>query len=124
MTTAAPRHKAPIAQLGGGFQDVDDVLARLFAALADPTRMRLVRALIEQGELSSAECQRITGLSQGRTSVHLSSLVEVGIVVAERAGRCRRYRLKDPEVSLLVETANQIAVRHFSQIVASLLGRS
>lgn len=101
---------------------IDAVLARVFAALADPTRMRLVRTLLERGELSSVECRRITGLSQGRTSVHLGCLVDAGLLVAQRDGRFRRYRLRDPEVGLLVESAAGIAARHFSQIVASLMG--
>ncbi|ACU54363.1 transcriptional regulator, ArsR family [Acidimicrobium ferrooxidans DSM 10331] len=102
--------------------DVDAVLARLFAALADPTRVRLVRTLLERGELTSLECRQITGLSQGRTSVHLSCLVDAGLLSTERDGRQRRYRLRDPEVAFLVESGAAIAARHFSQIVASLMG--
>ncbi len=119
-STENPRLRVPLDDVVRG-GEVDAVLARLFGALADPTRVRLMRALLEHGELNSMECRRITGLSQGRTSVHLSCLVDAGLIHAGRDGRQRRYRVRDPEVALLVDGAAAIAARHFGQIVASLM---
>lgn len=69
--------------------------ARRFALLSDPTRLRLISALYEAGELSSGELAELAGVSAANTSQHLSRLLSGGIVARRREGTSIRYRIVD-----------------------------
>ena len=56
-------------------------LSRLFAALADPTRLRVL-ALLRAMELSVGEIAQVLGQSQPRVSRHVKILAEAGLVEA------------------------------------------
>lgn len=79
-----------------------ELLARLFRALGDTTRLRILELLVEAGELHQAEIVRALGLSQGRASEHLSCLVWCGFVASRLEGRRTYYRVTDPNVPELV----------------------
>jgi len=64
---------------------------RLLAALADPTRLRILAALREH-ELSVAELQEGLGVGQSRISNHLSQLKSVGLLRDRREGQKAYYR--------------------------------
>lgn len=72
-----------------------DALARVGRALADPTRCRILLALLDRPEYSGALADRL-GLSKANTSNHLTCLRGCGLVVAEPEGRQVRYELADP----------------------------
>jgi DNA-binding transcriptional ArsR family regulator len=67
---------------------------RAFAALADPTRARIVDALAAR-ERTVNEIVELFPISQPSISRHLRILREAGLVSVEASGRLRRYRL-DP----------------------------
>ena len=75
-----------------------ELVARLFRALGDTTRLRTLELLLEEGELHQMEIVRRLGASQARVSEHLACLVWCGFVEAQRSGREVRYRLLDPRV--------------------------
>lgn len=92
--------RAPIVErVPVGLPEVE-LLARLFRALGEATRLRILRLLLEAGELHQAEIVRLLGLSQGRVSEHLSCLVWCGFL-SMRVGERRRayYRIADPTVA-------------------------
>lgn len=60
-------------------------LARLFAALADPTRLRVV-ALLRTMELSVGEIAQVLGQSQPRVSRHVKILAEAGLIERRKEG--------------------------------------
>lgn len=62
-----------------------------FKALADETRLRLVRILSRQ-ELSVGEIVSVLGLGQSRVSRHLGILVGCGLLVSRRDGAWTFYR--------------------------------
>ncbi|NDE85382.1 MAG: ArsR family transcriptional regulator, partial [Verrucomicrobia bacterium] len=64
---------------------------RLLAALADPTRLRILAALREH-ELSVAELQEVLGVGQSRISNHLAQLKSVGLLRDRREGQKAYYR--------------------------------
>jgi len=64
---------------------------RLLAALADPTRLRILAALREH-ELSVAELQDVLGVGQSRISNHLAQLKSVGLLRDRREGQKSYYR--------------------------------
>lgn len=80
-------------------------LARLFGALAEPTRLKLLLAINAAGRLGATECVKASGLSQGRTSVHLSCLAGCGLIAVERVGRRKYYRIADPAIPDILQLA-------------------
>lgn len=70
--------------------------ARRFQALADPTRLQIVRLLAEQSEpLCVCWIESAFGLTQSGVSYHLRVLREAGLVTTQRRGTWIYYRL-DP----------------------------
>lgn len=73
--------------------DVDfKTLQRCLAALSDPTRQQIVAAL-SQERLNVGELTKRFSLSQPAISHHLRVLANAGLLVQERQGRERLYRL-------------------------------
>ncbi len=64
---------------------------KLFSALADPIRLRLLMLLAAQ-DLCVCELARLIGIPQPTLSNHLRVLREAGLVVQETRGRWRLYR--------------------------------
>ncbi|MFB9907798.1 Cd(II)/Pb(II)-sensing metalloregulatory transcriptional regulator CmtR [Allokutzneria oryzae] len=72
----------------------EDALARLGRALADPTRCRILVALLD-GVAYPAQLADHLGLTRSNVSNHLSCLRGCGLVVATYEGRQVRYALAD-----------------------------
>lgn len=70
-------------------------LARVGRALADPTRCRILLALLDAPGYP-ADLAASLGLTRANTSNHLTCLRGCGLVVAEPEGRQVRYALADP----------------------------
>ena len=70
-------------------------LARDFALLADPTRLRLLSLLASApaGEVCVCELVEPLGRSQPTVSHHLKLLADAGLIVGEKRGRWVWYRL-------------------------------
>ncbi|WP_086824308.1 helix-turn-helix transcriptional regulator [Allokutzneria sp. NRRL B-24872] len=72
----------------------EDALARLGRALADPTRCRILVALLD-GVVYPAQLADRLGLSRSNVSNHLSCLRGCGLVSTTYEGRQVRYALAD-----------------------------
>lgn len=70
-----------------------DRSAEVFAALADPTRRRVIDHLSRKGSASATELAGTLPVSRQAVAKHLALLEDVGLVAGERAGRERRFRL-------------------------------
>ena len=70
-------------------------LARVFAALGDPTRLKLVTALCAGGAFSIAQLTATTEISRQGVTKHLEVLASAGVVRDVRSGRERLWQL-DP----------------------------
>ena len=70
---------------------------KVFKALGDPTRLRIVK-LLENGELCVCQLIAVLGMGQSRISRHLSILKGAGLIVDDRKGKWVHYRscCKDP----------------------------
>lgn len=75
--------------MGGG--DVDG----LFAALADPTRRRILDHLAAEGPLSATELTPAHGVSRQAVVKHLGALEAAGLVARRREGRDVRFSVVD-----------------------------
>jgi ArsR family transcriptional regulator len=108
-------HPSPLAGLAaccdpaaGGVLDPAGAerLARIFKALSDPTRVRLVSLLVAHPAAEACVCDLTdpVGLSQPTVSHHLKQLVEAGILTRSERGRWSYYRLADHALDTLVGT--------------------
>src|SRR5439155_27019439 len=70
-------------------------LEKLFRALADSTRLRLLN-LMNGREVCVCYFVEILKTSQPKISRHLAYLRRAGIVAARRDGKCMHYRLVPP----------------------------
>ncbi|MGV9321392.1 ArsR/SmtB family transcription factor [Streptomyces sp. NPDC003660] len=84
-------------------------IARAAALIADPSRARMLKALSDGRALPAGLLAAEAGVSAATASVHLGRLVEARMVEVESAGRCRYYRLADPDISLALEALAVIA---------------
>jgi len=105
----------PRETVGARDETADELYARFFSGLADRTRMRIVRVLLERprtvGEIVAA-----LGISQSRVSNHLSCLKWCGYVRAERQGKTVLYRVADDSIAALLETARRLIAANAAQI--------
>jgi len=87
--------------------DVD--VAAAAALIGEPTRAVLLLALIEEATLPASELAARARVAASTASEHLARLVAGGLIVGERQGRHRYYRLADPAVATAVEALSAIA---------------
>jgi len=84
------------ALIGGGPLDEAGAieLARAFAALADPARLRILSMLAsaKAGEICACDFVGPVGRSQPTVSHHLKVLSEAGLVAGDKRGRWVWYR--------------------------------
>ncbi len=62
-------------------------VARVFAALSDPVRLRLLSLVASGDEVCSCDLEGPLGKSQPTVSHHTRVLVEAGLIQGERRGR-------------------------------------
>ena len=68
-------------------------LARAFAALADPVRLRLLNLVAQAGEVCSCDLLAPLGKSQPTVSHHTKALADAGLIVGEKRGRWVWWRI-------------------------------
>jgi ubiquinone/menaquinone biosynthesis C-methylase UbiE len=74
-----------------------DHLLRDFATLAEPTRLRLLRA-VETGELAVSDLCAVLQMPQSTVSRHLKVLMDEGWVVSRKDGTTNYYRLDSEHI--------------------------
>jgi DNA-binding transcriptional ArsR family regulator len=85
-----------------------EALSRYFRVLGDPTRLRVVEALLER-ERTVSELVELLGAPQSRVSNHLACLRWCRFVESERRGRSVVYRVADERVARIIELATSLA---------------
>jgi DNA-binding transcriptional ArsR family regulator len=71
-----------------------DQAARLFATLSEPSRLRLLQALMP-GPMTVTELVETTGMKQGNVSKQLGILYDAQLLVRTREGNFIRYAIGD-----------------------------
>ena len=96
-------------------------LERLFQALADRTRLRLLNLMADR-EVCVCYFVQVLNAPQSKISRHLAYLRKAGIVQARRDGKWMHYRLKTPadtyEAAILQSAL--AALRNSSQVLEDL----
>ncbi len=96
-------HTENVAKARGFIPETEEIqsLADMFKALGDPTRLRIVTALLAV-ELCVCDLSAVCGLSESAISHQLRILRNLRIVKYRREGKIVYYRLDDSHVEDLV----------------------
>jgi DNA-binding transcriptional ArsR family regulator len=95
-----------------------ELLAKYFRVLADPSRLRILEALEENGELSVGELVDRIAVPQPSVSNHLACLRWCGFVATRREHRTVYNRIADPRVSGLVSLARSLLTDNAEHVAA------
>jgi Predicted transcriptional regulators len=91
----------PIAREGMSHEDAE-VTAKLFKALADPHRVRVVNRLAVSGEpVCVCDLTEMLGLAQPTVSFHMKKLMDAGLLEREQRGVWAYYSLREDAVRRL-----------------------
>ena len=98
-------------QRGRGLREDADTagVARL---LVDPTRTAMLWALSDGRTLRAGELARIAGVRAATASEHLARLESAALIVAQKTGRHRYFRVAKPEVVRVLEMLATLAHAH------------
>lgn len=77
-------------------------VARRFAVLAEPMRLRLLQALFA-GELNVTALVEVTGATQANVSRHLQTLTQAHMLSRRKEGLQVFYAIADPSIFKLCE---------------------
>ena len=83
--------------------DLVELIAQRFRALADPMRVKLVDLICARGEASVQELTEVVGSTQQNVSRHLGVLRDAGIVRRRKVGNYAYYSIVDERVFALCE---------------------
>jgi DNA-binding transcriptional ArsR family regulator len=86
--------------------------ARIAAMIGDPTRARMLAALMGGQALSAGELARAAGVSASTASAHIAQLLDNELVVLRAQGRHRYIRLADADIAHALEALSLAAERH------------
>ena len=98
-----------------------EMIAAWFRVLAEPSRVRILRAL-EEGEKNITELGQFTGLTQANVSRHVQSLAQAGMVGRRKQGLVTLCYIADPAITALCDTVCQNMQQRLTQRVQQLGG--
>jgi DNA-binding transcriptional ArsR family regulator len=104
-----PDRVALVIEAAPGEQELSRV-SSVFKLIGDPTRARLLYALLEAGELCVCDLSAATGTAESTVSQALRLLKASSVVSGRREGRNVFYRLSDAHVRLLLDVTREHAL--------------
>lgn len=87
-------------------------VSEFFGILSNPDRIRIL-GLIKQEEMDVNEIHNALGIAQSRVSQHLKLLKLNSLVTERREGKHVFYKVKNKNISKVVETAFQMQMLGF-----------
>jgi DNA-binding transcriptional ArsR family regulator len=90
--------------------DIPDI-ASVASLVGDPTRGRMLTALMDGRALTATELALEGGVTPSTASSHLARLSAAGLILLVTQGRHRYYRLSTPDVAAAIESLMSIAPR-------------
>ena len=91
-------------------EDQAQDLALVFAALADPVRLRLLGLVAQSGEVCSCDLIGPLGKAQPTISHHTKVLADAGLIVGEKRGRWVWWRVVPERVEALRDALGTAAI--------------
>jgi DNA-binding transcriptional ArsR family regulator len=80
-----------------------EAAAHRFALLGDPTRLRILQAIMTCGELSVGGVAEAASTSRFNASAHLGRLADAGLLARRRHGTSVFYRTNDANLPRICE---------------------
>lgn len=93
-----------------------DLMAEKFRMLSDPTRLAILRALMEE-ERNVTQVVELTERNQANVSKHLKMLADAGLVARRKQGLQVFYQLDDPLVEQLCKLVCETIVQEVQEQV-------
>jgi DNA-binding transcriptional ArsR family regulator len=84
---------------------------RLWAAVAEPGRRRLLDVLMAHGEATPTALAKELPYTRQAVSKHLAVLLDAGVVVQRRYGREVRYRVQPERLAAAAQAMSAAAAR-------------
>ncbi|MBZ0186243.1 MAG: metalloregulator ArsR/SmtB family transcription factor, partial [Candidatus Obscuribacterales bacterium] len=111
-----PRKKKQLSREVIAEDERAELVAKFFRGLGDPTRLKIIELLLENGPMSVSEIVESLGQAQGRISSHLACLRWCDFVSGKQDGRYVLYDVTDDRVieiialarSMLSDTASKV----------------
>ena len=88
-----------------------DRASRLFAALANPSRLRIAELLCRK-EMSVGEICAALSLRQSATSQNLAELTHAGVLSVEHRGAQRIYKVRGPRIGAILGLIEEFCEVH------------
>jgi DNA-binding transcriptional ArsR family regulator len=95
-----------------------DLVAKYFRGLGDPSRLRILELLRDEGELRVGELVERLGLPQPKVSNHLACLRWCGFIEARREGRTVYNRIADLRVHAMLDLARSLLEDNAEHVAA------
>lgn len=89
--------------------DVNQAIAQIAAAIAEPARARMLCALMDGRAYTATELATVADTAASTASAHLSRLTELGLLSKVSQGRHRYFRLGNAQVAQVLESMMQLA---------------
>src|ERR671934_1046354 len=87
--------------------DEADATARLFRALGDPARVKIVNLLAQSDEpVCACEFMPVLGLAQATVSHHLKKLTDAGLLEREQRGKWAYFSINRAAVAQVASLAD------------------
>ena len=91
----APLSSAPLTEADAA------EMAKLFGALADPVRLRLLSLVAAGGEVCSCDLEEPLGKSQPTISHHTKALADAGLLTGAKRGRWMMWQVVPERLAAL-----------------------
>lgn len=93
---------------------LEAAIVTVAAAMADPSRVRMLSALMDGRAWTATELCAVTDVAPSTASAHLNRLINSGLIVCLAQGRHRYYRLTGSDIAALIERMMGVSWRRFS----------
>ena len=88
--------------------------AKIAAMIGDPTRARMLAALMGGQYMAAGELAAAAGITAQTASTHIAKLLDAQLVVTRTQGRHRYFRLADADIAHALEALSLVAERNAS----------
>lgn len=90
--------------------------SRLWAAIADPTRLRMIDILLTQGEATATRIAAELPISRQGVAKHLAVLEAAGLVARRRAGKEVRFAVQPESLDLATRRMAEVSAAWDSRL--------
>jgi DNA-binding transcriptional ArsR family regulator len=86
-------------------------IAEVAALMGEPARVNMLSVLKDDRVVSASSLAQVAGVAPSTASEHLAKLEVAGLIVSEKRGRYRYYRLASDYVAATLEALEHLAAR-------------